>query len=122
MAKPRADRNLWSGPPELLAQPPAYVPRTVSELGECLMDLEQFSESTWSNYAVVKRLGDLKEAIRPALGSQHPLCRRLEDLKRWARDTGRPTFLCRRISRLRAYALACLPADTVFVPFNPKRR
>lgn len=122
MAKPRADRDLWAGPPELLAQPPAYTPRTVAELGDCLLDLERFSERTWSNYAVVKRLGDLKEALRPALGSQHPLCRRIEELKRWARHTGRPEFLCRRIARLRAYALEYLPADTSLVPLNRRWR
>lgn len=122
MAKPRADRDLWAGPPELLAQPPAYTPRTVAELGDCLLDLERFSETTWSNYAVVKRLGDLKEALRPALGSQHPLCRRIEELKRWARHTGRPEFLCRRIARLRAYALEYLPADTSLVPLNRRWR
>lgn len=122
MAKQRADCFLWRGPAALLAAPPVYSPGTVAELAECLLDLQAFSATTTSNFEVLKRVTDLREALLPALGAPHPLCRRLEELKPLARVMSKPDRFCRRIAAMREYALTSLPHQMLLVPINPKWR
>lgn len=110
----------WRGAPALLAEPPAYLPRTAAELAECLQDLEAFCAEAWSNYAVIKRLRELREHLMPALGSRHPVCCRLETLQMRTAQIDDPERLCRRVARIRSYVLLTLPPETDVFPHNTR--